>query len=70
MALLCVWEQGLDETWQKEVDVVDERMKESLRSKAQLNERDVERINRAFLHELQQLQSMRVHFYSNVCLYC
>jgi len=50
--------QGLDDVWKREVEQVDVRMKESLRTKAQLSDRDVDECYQSFTHELLQRQSI------------
>jgi len=49
--------QGLDELWRQELEQVDARMKESLRTKAQLSERDIDNCHRNFVQDLLRRQS-------------
>lgn len=65
----------MNETWEQEVDAVDGRMKEMLRTKAQLSDQELLKTNRLFLQELQKLQSkftrLRLscyHVYYNICI--
>jgi len=50
--------QGLDDLWQKELEQVDARMRESLRTKAQLSDRDIDDCYRSFTQDLLRRQSM------------
>ena len=49
--------QGLDELWRQELEQVDARMKESLRTKAQLSDRDIDNCHRSFVQDLLRRQS-------------
>ena len=49
--------QGLDDLWKTEVAQVDSRMKESLRTKAQMSDRDIEKCFQPFTEQLLQSQS-------------
>jgi len=51
----CV--QGLDDLWRRELEQADARMKESLRTKAQLSDRDIDMCYQSFMQELSQRQS-------------
>jgi len=44
--------QGLDDLWKKEVEQVDSRVKESLRTKAQMSDRDIDKCFQPFTQQL------------------
>ena len=50
--------QGLDELLQQELEQIDARMKESLRTKAQLSDRDIDNCYQSFVQDLLRRQSM------------
>ena len=50
--------QGLDDLWHQELEQVDARMKESLRTKAQLSDRDIDNCYRSFVQDLLRRQSI------------
>ena len=50
--------QGVDELWQREVEQLDVRLKESLRTKAQLTDEDADRCQQSLKQDLLQRQSI------------
>jgi len=52
--------QGLDDLWRKEVEQVDGRVKESLRTKAQMSDQDIDKCFQPFTQQLLQSQSRQL----------